>query len=236
MATAKKQASKPVERMPKKLKPAVVGITPKKLTRKEKSAASKAAYRKLQKEEFAKADAHRHKTIKPPHSGGALVIHGDARKPTRYDPEIGKKICLMFATDPYMSLLVLNNDPTLPTVWDFYTWLHENPEFDKQYTRARELWCDLRAAQIVTASQQPLIGVVTTKRTGGKDGDTIETKEFDNVPRANLAIETQKWLLARERPKKYGAQPIESDSNNTLQELLNSFRARSAAIEDGGSE
>ena len=234
MATAKKQASKPVERTPKKLKPAAVVVTlpPKKLTRKEKSVANKAAYRNIVKEVFSKAKSAKIKAA-------AIAVRNapvDAQKPVVYDPEVAKKICLMFATDPNMSLLVLTVDPTLPTVWHFYEWLRDHPEFDKQYTRARELWCDLRAAQIVTASQQPLIGVITTKRTGGKDGDTVETKEFDNVPRANLAIETQKWLLARERPKKYGAQPIESDSSNTLQELLNSFRARSTTIENGGSE
>jgi hypothetical protein len=71
------------------------------------------------------------------------------------------------------------------------------------------------------------------KRTGGRDGDTTETREFDNVDRARLAVETQKWLLARESPKKYGVQPVDPDSgNDALQELLAQFRSRSQEIEN----
>jgi hypothetical protein len=221
MATAKKRQA-----------PQPVAVVPKKLTRKEKSVQNKVAYRKLQKEIFAKA---KHKDIKRSPVGNALVIHGATPKPTIYDSEVGKKICLMFATDPNMSLLVLNNDPTLPTVWTFYEWLHDHPDFDKVYIRAREMWCDLRAAHIVTMSAQPLLGEVRTKKTGtdfkGNAIDQEEVKTYDNVDRTRLYVETQKWLLAKERPKKYGVQPIDVDDNTGLQDLLAQFRQRSAEIE-----
>jgi hypothetical protein len=238
MATVKRGAPTPAER--KRQSISIVKAAPiegrkrnGELTRKAKRVINKATYRKAQLEEF---DAHKAKkpVLQKTKGGkGAIVIHGATPKPVAYDPEIGKKICIMFATDPTMDLLRLNADPTLPTVWSFYEWLHDHPEFDKAYARARSLWCDIRAAQIVHASQLPLIGTITVKRTGGRDGDTTETREFDKVDRARLAVETQKWLLARESPKKYGVQPVDPDSgNDALQELLAQFRSRSQEIEN----
>jgi hypothetical protein len=221
MATAKRQAPKPV-----------AAAVPKKLTRKEKSRRNKEAYRKAQQEEFAKL---KRQGIIRTATGKALVVRGDKPKPVDYDPVIARRICLMFAADPNMSLLVLNNDPTLPTVWTFYEWLIDHPDFSKLYSRARELNCDLKAADIERMSTEPLIGEVVTKRTGtgfkGNPIDSEETKTYDNVDRARLAVETRKWILSKERPRKYGVQPIELDDNSGLQDLLAQFRARSLEIE-----
>ena len=224
MATAKKQV--------KGAQPSAA-VPVKKLTRKEKHVINSARWRKGQAEEIVKATAGKRKLQRNPDGKSVKVIHGDKPKPTIYDAEIGKKICLMFATDPDMNLVVLNSDPSLPTVWTFYEWLHDHPDLDKSYARAREMWCDLRAAQLDALSLNPLVGTITVKKTGGRDGDTTETRTHDNVDRARLAVETRKWLLAKERPKKYGVQPLEAeDGNDALQELLNQFRSRSQAIEN----
>jgi hypothetical protein len=193
----------------------------KKLTRKEKSVANKAAYHAAFAEEQAE--------MPPP--ANRTVVHGVMPKPTKYDAELGKRICLMFATDPEMNLLKMNSDPELPTVWHFYEWLRDHSDFDKLYTRAREIQGDVQAAELETIAATPMLGTITVKRTGGKDGDTTETRTHDNVDRARLRVDTRKWLLSKLRPKKYGLQPIEVEGNDALQELLGAFRQRSTEIE-----
>ena len=203
----------------------------KKLTRKEKSEQNKARYRAAQKEVFAKIAAEKPKIIRT-RTGHSLVVRdGDNKRPTEYDPVIARQICVMFATDPNMNLLVLNNTPTLPTTWTFYEWLEDHPEFAEAYTRAREIHTDVKAADLERLAAEPMIGETVTTRVSDKDGTTVETRRHDNVDRARLIVETRKWTLSKDRPKKYGVTPAEVDDNGALKDLLAQFRARSAELE-----
>ena len=222
----KQQAPQPVAAVPKKLSDRKL----RSIANKAQHAAKRVVRLQVAKEECAKAREAKKHILRTP-TGHALVVHGDKPKPIEYDPVIGRRICLMFATDPNMSLLELNNNPELPTVWAFYEWLIDHPDFSKLYSRARELNCDIKAADIERMSSEPWLGKITTTKTGGRDGNTTEVREIDSVDRARLAIDTRKWILSKERPKKYGVQPIDVDDNTGLQDLLAQFRARSAEIE-----
>jgi hypothetical protein len=186
--------------------------------------------------EQAKAIAHLQK-LRPPTS--SKVVHGATPKPVEYDEQIARRICLMFATDPGMSLLRLNGDPELPTVWHFYEWLRDNPHLEKAYARAREAHLDLQAAELEEWSNAPLLGTRKTRRTKTSDVSgteaSEEVQEYDNIERAKLRVSTRQWLLARLRPKKYGVAPVESEGGNALQELLDSFRKRDQALEGDGN-
>ena len=165
-----------------------------------------------------------------------LVVQGALPRPTKYTAKLGELICLMFASDPNMSLLKLNRDPQLPTVWTFYEWLRDHPELEKAYARSRELHADMQAAELEEWSDTPLLGVKKIRRTKSSEtnGDEVseEVQEFDNIERARLKVETRKWMLARMQPKKYGIAPVEPGSDDALQDLLAQFRARSSEITD----
>ena len=164
---------------------------------------------------------------------GHPVTAPSVNRPVEYDEEVARKVCLMFATDTKMTLGRLDNDPTLPTAMTIYDWLRTRPDFERFYARARDLQFDKQAEELAEIAARPLVGTVTVERSGGKDGDTTEVRTHDNVDRARLLVDTRKWLLSKQRPKKYGVQPIEvGDGNAPLQELLNQFRARSKEIED----
>ena len=225
MAAGKRQASKPVERTP-----------PKKLTYKEKKAAKSAINKAAHLARKNAARAHelsKHPALIKTPSGMAKVI-GD-NKPIEYDPLIAEQICVRFSSDPFMSLQVLNATPEYPTVWTFYKWLKEQPECKKMYDIAREIWCDLRAGLIVQTSLEPLIGEERTTIIGGKDDGQVRVKRYDNVARAALVVDTQKWCLSKEMPRKYGVQPLSVEDGSPLQDLLNQFRNRSKELENGGA-
>jgi hypothetical protein len=201
-------------------------------TRAEKKARNKALYKEVWEE--AKNEI---RLLRPPVD--PTVVHGATPKPSKYDAKLAQKICIMFATDPNMTLMSLNSNPGMPTVWHFYEWLQEHPEFDKAYTRAREIQTDLQAAEMERWSREPLIGTKTIIRTKSSDHGDEESKdiqEYDNVERAKLMINTRQWLLAKYRPRKYGVQAISlegaTSADDALQELLSQFKARSQEIEN----
>jgi hypothetical protein len=208
----------------------------KKLTRKEKSVARKALYKQV-RDEFA---ASRPQVKRGAHTGLPTVIRIDGQpRPEEYDEVLAKRICMMFATDPEMSLSGLNADPTMPTVWTFYEWLDSHSDLYKNYTRAREIQADVQAEALKDTAANALRGVTTTRRqVVTKDGDVIDLEEErvqDNVERAKLMVTTQQWLLSKIRPKKYGAQPLELENNDSLKDLLGAFRRRSEELDKDGS-
>jgi hypothetical protein len=133
-----------------------------------------------------------------------------------------------------MTLLKLNGNPELPTVWHFYEWLRDNPDFEKLYAKAREVQYDVQAEALKELSRNPLIGqVVTTKTKTNSLGVEIssETREHDNVDRSRLIIDTEKWILSKMRPKKYGLQPIEISNSGTdqLNALFESLKTEASS-------
>lgn len=200
-------------------------------TRAEKKKLNKAAHHIQQKEVFAEL-----RMLTPPAVSKVIQPLVGAR-PTVYTDELGERVCLAFATDPAFSLLKLNADPTLPTIWWFYKWLIEHPHFEKAYACARDIQSDLQAAELEEWSSQPLIGKKTVRRVKTSDNgdeETEETQEYDNIERARLRVQTRQWLLAKYRPKKYGVQPlaIETTGDDALSDLISQFRRRNEEIED----
>ncbi len=197
-----------------------------------KSTAAKAAYKAEQKRISAEL-----RELRPP--ANPKVIHPEGgKKPTEYTDELGEKICLRFATDPAFSLLKLNSDPEMPSVWWFYKWLIAHPNFERAYACAREIQTDLQAAELEEWSTKSLVGKKTVRRTKTSEehGDEVteEVQEYDNIERARLRVQTRQWLLSKYRPKKYGAQPLAieaSGADDALTELLGQFRQRSREVE-----
>ena len=146
----------------------------------------------------------------------------------------------MFATDASMSLLRMNRNPELPTVWTFYEWLRDHPELDKLYTRARELHTDLQADELEDIAMTPMLGEVHTAKSGtnadGTTFDSEEVKTYDNVERMKVRVAVRQWRLSKLRPKKYGVTPQEAGGNDALDELLGQFRSRSKELETEDGE
>ena len=225
MAPAKRQSRKGAPPVP--AAKAVVPVIKKIKGGHHNKAANSARYRAAQAEVLAMKKAGKPEPKRQNGGSTILVVQGDKPRPTIYDEELARAICLKFATDPDMSLNSLNADPLMPTVWTFYEWRDTHADLDKVYTRSRELQFDLQAERLRTVSANPLKGVITVERTGGKDGDTFETRTVDNVERARLIVETDKWLLSKLRPKKYGLQAdaVPTGPNEQLEGLFAALKA-----------
>lgn len=199
---------------------------------KKNHAANAAAYKQIQEDVRAVLSVPMER-----YPCGAVKVIDWAKKPKVYDQELGRRICLMFETDPRMSLVRINTDPTLPLVSTFYEWLESHPDLNRDYIRAREVHSDLQAEELATITREPLRGEVRVTKTGvdaeGQAFSSEEVRVIDNVDRARLIVDTDKWILSKLRPKKYGVAPMEIEGNQPLKDLLAEFRARSKELEDG---
>lgn len=103
-------------------------------------------------------------------------------RPTVYTPELAAKFCARMIEE---SVRKICEDPEMPSETTIFRWLGDpdNEVFREQYARAMDARSDARFEQMESLAL----------------GATPET-----VQCVKLHIDTLKWTLARQRPKKYG--------------------------------
>lgn len=110
----------------------------------------------------------------------------DSKRPTEFTQEIGDSICAEIIDGK--SLRTILKEEGMPHSTWFFRWLRESKEFAEQYARATEERSEAMAEDI-----QELADNVPS---GKDDGNAIQ--------KARLQIESRKWLMAKQKPKKYG--------------------------------
>ena len=146
------------------------------------------------------------KRADPPKAKGNVPAPAKKAKrgaPSKFNQETADFICVMLSEG--MSLRKILKEDTeglLPSQGTIYNWLLKNPDFLKQYTRAREEQAETLADEIIDiADEQPEIIAVTDKRTG----ELIEHKlDGAFLQWQKNRIEARKWTASKLRPKKYG--------------------------------
>lgn len=103
-------------------------------------------------------------------------------RPTKYNLQLGKKICSKIANGK--SLRRICKEEEMPSIETVRRWLidEDKPEFHAQYARAREEQADHYADAMDDIAHD----------------STIDTQ------RARLIIDTRKWVSSKLKPKKYG--------------------------------
>ena len=237
MKPANKQAA------PKASAKRVAALPPpiKKLTRKEKSAANKVAYKKDQAEAQHHVKALRAERIadwpmKPEHLQGK----DDPDLPTDRGTKVGRPsvlytdeldemlfelLCIGTSLD---TISALKGTPGLGTM---LRWLaNETHKFNLTYTRARAMVVPLYEDRALAAVLNPLTGKVCTKRQvldrDGKIVEVEETRESDNVARSALVFGGYQWVLGWMLPKKHGQKPDDGGTkkNTQLEALFQSLK------------
>ena len=113
----------------------------------------------------------RRKNAKPTGRSGA---------PSLYTPQVVNKL-LDYIVRGYSSLEIAQKDG-MPNLSTIYKWANKYPEFERQYTLAKQLQMETFGEMLITI---PIIH---------KDNPTVSKNLSDNL----------KWLMARIAPKKYG--------------------------------
>lgn len=229
MATAKKQAPKPVERVP---------VT-KKLTRKEKSAANKARYREIREDVMQKVREVRTATIahvprktaaSPKPSVKHLGTVGRPRIDVPYTGELDRQLFQLLSVGT--SLDTISQLEGMPPLYVMLGWLSDKRhKFSETFTRARSIVVPLYEDRALDIALNPASGIIKiTRQALTRDGDVVtltETQDRDAVERAKLALSAYQWALGWMVPKKHGKLPDLGDQkkNEQLEALFASLKS-----------
>lgn len=134
----------------------------------------------------------------PKHAGG---------RPTKYNIEIGNRICELISTSTVGLYTLCQNTKDLPAASTIRLWRVKNPEFSAQYARAKLVQADLLAEDCLDIS----------------DASTPEEIGVDR-----LRVDTRKWLASKLLPKQYGDKLLleqKTEENEELKKELLALRA-----------
>lgn len=148
-------------------------------------------------------------------------------RPSSYTPEIAAEICERLADGE--SLRAICRDERMPDRSTVSSWVIKDVGgFSDQYTRARELGLEEIADSLTEISD---------------DGtnDWMESNDPDNpgyrlngehVQRSRLRVDTRKWVLSKQLPKKYGdKQHVEMSGHLAVGDMTeDEIRAELAAL------
>ena len=150
-------------------------------------------------------------------------------RPSIYSPELAEAICVRLGQGE--SLRSICRDDDMPAQSQIYVWLNRHPEFQEQYTRAREEQAETHADEIVSIADE----TPETVPVYDKDGELIRI----DLSSAYIAwqkqrIDARKWNASKQRPKKYGDKithsgddesPVVIENNmNVFGELLKNLK------------
>jgi hypothetical protein len=134
-------------------------------------------------------------------------------RPSKYTPEVVEEICRRLEEGESLRHIgMLDHMPTAETI---RTWLRDKPDFSAQYARARELQADFFADEIrdIANDGRNDWEVRESERTGQER--IILNAEA--VQRSRLRVDTLKWLMAKQAPKKYGEKiEVENTGNQGI--------------------
>lgn len=123
-----------------------------------------------------------------------------AGRPCEYTQERAEKICALIAEG--ISVRTICKMDGMPETGTFYRWLRVYPEFMQQYACAKEDQADALAEEMLDIADD---GTNDWMELNDKKGECIGYQvNGEHVQRSRLRVETRKWLLAKQKPKKFG--------------------------------
>lgn len=119
-------------------------------------------------------------------------------RPTDYTEELGSEICAELSQG--ISLRTVCKAEDLPCAATVFNWLRVHKGFLEQYTRAKEESADAMAEDILDISDNASNDWMDTN----DDGNPGYRLNGENIQRSRLRVESRKWLMSKQKPKKYG--------------------------------
>jgi len=119
-----------------------------------------------------------------------------AGRPSKYNEELGNKICALLAEGKSLRQVIKEN-ASFPSRRAVYNWLQANEEFRAQYLSAREVQFDHLADELIEIADDG-----TGDWYENNEGKLVANKEHIN--RSRLRVDTRKWILSKLKPGQYG--------------------------------
>jgi len=119
-------------------------------------------------------------------------------RPTDYTEELGSEICAELSQG--ISLRTVCKAEDFPCAATVFNWLRVHEEFLEQYTRAKEESADAMAEDILDISDNASNDWMDTN----DDSNPGYRLNGENIQRSRLRVESRKWLMSKQKPKKYG--------------------------------
>lgn len=108
----------------------------------------------------------------------------EAGRPSKYTEELAALFCARISNGESLRKICKDEDmPSAPTV---FNWMRTHEVFLKQYARA----CEERTEAMAEDMQEI--------------AENVDLKNGLSVQKARLQIDTMKWLMSKQKPKKYG--------------------------------
>lgn len=114
---------------------------------------------------------------------------------TEFSQEVADMICDRLANGE--SLRAICRDEDTPVQSTVFKWLDQQPQFAKQYARAREAQADTLADEILEIADDTSRDTIATEKNG-------EQPNSEWITRSRLRVDARKWLASKMAPKKYG--------------------------------
>lgn len=128
------------------------------------------------------------------------MVAGVMGRPTIFSETVADMICERIATGE--SLRSICRDEGTPSLATVIRWLTEKPDFQAQYTQAREVQADTIFDEVIDIADDASNDWMERRN---QDGENIGWQiNGDHVQRSRLRIETRKWMAGKMRPKVYG--------------------------------
>lgn len=144
-------------------------------------------------------------------------------RPSLYSDELTDTICrrLVCGKDPQWpepeSLVSICRDDGMPDYSTVMDWLIRHPEFAEKYTRAKELQQQTREEEIIAIADNATddIGFLVSDDAEGEGAKAFI--KHSAIQRARLQIDTRKWVMGKNAPKKYGDKvQVGGDADNPV--------------------
>lgn len=167
----------------------------------------------MKKKPMKKPEIQENVNEKKKHPGG---------RPTKYTPELGKRICELIGRTPYGIKKISNEYDFFPSLDTIYEWRARYPEFSEQYTSAKLKQADAMAEYCVDIADDSSQDIMLNKY-----GEEVCNTEY--IARSRLRIDTRKWLASKLLPKQYGDKYIleqKNEENESLKEEIRKLREK----------
>jgi hypothetical protein len=146
-------------------------------------------------------------------------------RPTIYSQELADRICEELAIGRSMRSVCL--DEEMPAISTVFNWLRTDENFLAQYARAKEESADALYEETQDIADESLNGALSADPKAA--GAVVQSYR--------LRVDTRKWMMSKQKPKKYGDKlDLTSKGDKLPTPLLNVVRNNDRNEQDTGIE